>query len=433
VGRRAGATALARRLIDGGLAHPVPPRRVPTGLTVSVVIPVRDRPRGLGATLDALDAHPALHEVVVVDDGSLDPAGTLSAAAAPARGVIRVVRRETPGGPAAARNTGWRATTGDVVAFLDADCVPAAGWLDPLLHHLRDPAVAAVAPRVVPVVPPGTPGWLACYETRRSPLDLGPDPASVRPGGPVPYVPTAALLVRRCVLADLGGFDESMAVGEDVDLIWRLVAAGGRIRYEPGAQVAHPVRPDVRRWLRQRYSYGSSATPLADRHGATVSPLQMSPWRALAWLIGVTVSPLAGAGALAASTAVLVGRHRSRAPVAILLSQSLWNHVRAGRAVAEATRKVWWPLVAAGAIRSHRARRVALAATLPLMAEWMLGRPRPSLGPLRWVGLRVVDDAAYGAGVWSGAVKARRVGALLPRRTAREFKGSSPASMSLRS
>jgi mycofactocin system glycosyltransferase len=285
----------------------------------------------------------------------------------------------------------------------------------------------------VPLVPPGTPNWLARYEALRSPLDLGPQPAAVRPGSPVPYVPTATLLVRRSALDDLGGFDESMAVGEDVDLVWRLVAAGWRIRYEPRSQVAHPVRPDTKGWLAQRYAYGTSAAPLAARHGAAVSPLQMSPWRALAWLIGVTVSPLAGAGALAASTAVLVGRHRARAPVAILLRQSLRNHVRAGRAAAEATRRAWWPLVAVAAIRSHRARRVALASTLPLMAEWMLGRPRPSLGPLRWVGLRVVDDAAYGAGVWSGAVKARRVGALLPRRTARGFKGSSPASMSLRS
>jgi mycofactocin system glycosyltransferase len=416
VGRRAGAVSLARRLFDAGLAHPVPRPRVPTGTTVSVVIPVRDRPAGLAATLDALGGHPAVTEVVVVDDASLDPAATVATVAATAQGMIRVVRRATRGGPAGARNTGWRAATGDVVAFLDADCVPAPGWLDPLLGQLRDPTVTAVAPRVVALIPPGTPNWLARYEARRSPLDLGGRPAPVRPGSAAPYVPTAALLVRRCALVDLGGFDEAMAVGEDVDLIWRLSAAGERIRYEPRSQVAHPVRPGLRPWLGQRYAYGTSATPLADRHGAAVSPLQMSPWRAVAWVAGVAFSPLAGVAALAASTAVLVVRRRAEVPAGVLLRSSLSSHLRTARATAEATRKVWWPLVGLAAVRSPRARRVALAAVLPLVAEWMLGRPRPPLGPLRWVGLRTVDDAAYGAGVWSGVLRSRRAGALLPRR-----------------
>ena len=73
--------------------------------------------------------------------------------------------------------------------------------------------------------------------------------ARARPGSRpltrVAYVPTAALVVRRAALG--GGFDETMRYGEDVDLVWRLVEAGHRVRYEPAVQVAHTAPAVVAR------------------------------------------------------------------------------------------------------------------------------------------------------------------------------------------
>ena len=405
------AQRLARRLLDAGMAHPrlagVVPRFV--AADVAVVIPVLDRAAGLARTLDQL-GH--VGEVVVVDDGSSDPEA-IAATVARAGSDARLVRHDASRGPAAARNTGWRAATAAVVAFVDADVEPEAGWLPALLAHLSDPAVAAVAPRVAPLPSFTTPAWLAAYEQVRSPLDLGPDEATVRPGSRVPYVPTAALLVRRDALAAAGGFDEAMPHGEDVDLVWRLAAVGSTVRYEPRAMVRHPVRPGLPAWLRQRYDYGSSAAPLAVRHHGAVAPLTVSGWSAAAWGLVAAGAPAAGVALAAASTAALAPklanlRHPWREAVRLAGLGNLY----AGRQVADALRRAWFPLAVPLAL--HRRSRPALAAALvvPALIERIERRPR--LDVLRWTGLRLADDLAYGAGLWAGSVAARTTAALRP-------------------
>ena len=125
----------------------------------------------------------------------------------------------------------------------------------------------------------------------------------MRPGSPVPYVPTAALVVRRAALEELGGFDEALSVGEDVDFVWRLVAAGWTVRYEPRAVVRHPIRPGWSAWLKQRYRYGTSAAPLARRHDEAVAPAVMSPWTAGAWALVAAGQPVLGAAVAGSSIA----------------------------------------------------------------------------------------------------------------------------------
>jgi len=186
VSRSKGAQSLARRLLDAGLAHPRPPVTDSTP-EVAVVIPVRNDAEGLAATLTALSDSAA---IVVVDDASADanaasPGGT--------RPGTTLLRRSVRGGPAAARNDGWRATGAPFVAFVDANCEPESGWLDVLLPHFADPQVAAVAPRILPPPDTGNSGALSAYEAVVSPLDLGAMEAIVRPGSLVSYVPTAAL------------------------------------------------------------------------------------------------------------------------------------------------------------------------------------------------------------------------------------------------
>src|SRR5438067_2119395 len=269
---------------------------------VAVVIPVRNDAGGLAATLATLGSGPAV--VVVVDDGSLEP-GLVAGVCSPHGATL--VRRAVPGGPGAARNCGWRATAGELVAFVDANCEPDPGWLDRVLRHFADPQVAAVAPRIAAVADAAAPGWLANYEAVSSPLDVGRREASVRPRSSVAYVPTAALVVRRSALEAVGGFDEALSVCEDVDFVWRLVAGGWTVRYEPRAAVRHPMRPTATAWLAQRYRYGTSAAALAARHGAAVAPAVVAPWTAAAWALLAAGHPLAGAAAAAYSVAALAG------------------------------------------------------------------------------------------------------------------------------
>ncbi|MFF4354971.1 mycofactocin biosynthesis glycosyltransferase MftF [Streptomyces sp. NPDC001530] len=386
---------LAARLVGAGVAHPRHTNARHRAEDVTVVVPVRDHAAALGRLLSALGP---VAKVVVVDDGSEVPLAGAT------------VRHDVALGPAAARNSGWRTVSTDLVAFLDADVQPEPGWLEPLLGHFEDPDVAAVAPRVRSR--PG-PTLLERYERTRSSLDLGDTPAPVRPGGRVGYVPSAALVVRASALREHGGFDERMQFGEDVDLVWRLAAAGRQVRYEPAAVVRHDPRPTWRAWARQRFDYGTSAAPLAIRHGKAVAPVKVSVWSAVSWAALAAGRPVTGLG-VAAVTASLLPRKLAPAgvPASVSLELALRGHAGAGRLLADAVTRSWWPAAVPVLAARRRGRWLLAAAYGSYVREWYVRRP--PVDPGRWVALRVADDMAYGAGVWWGALRHRTTAPLRP-------------------
>ena len=406
---------LAARLLDAGLAHPEPRPGSTPAREVTVVVPVKDRTAGLDRLLAALRADPGTAgcPVVVVDDGSADPGAVAAVARA---GGAELVRHARARGPAAARNAGLRRAATVAVAFVDSDCVPAAGWLDRLAGYLADPRLALVAPRIT-ALPHPVPGWVGRYEATASALDMGARPAPVAPRSAVSYVPSAALLARRSALGD--GFDESMPVAEDVDLVWRLVAAGWRVRYEPGAEVAHDHRTDPGEWLRRRAFYGTGAALLAQRHGSAVAPVVISPWSAAAWVLalaGGRAGPPAAAAVLATAAARLARRLTApglRPPVGLAAGLVLRGTATSGRTLARAVTRHHWPLALALSLVSRRARRLtlAVAATDAAAAWWP---HRSSIGPLAFAAGRRLEDLGYGAGLWRGALRARDARALLP-------------------
>jgi mycofactocin glycosyltransferase len=434
------ARALARRLLDAGIAHPDWGDRAggdgsPGVDDVTVVIPVRDRQAELARCLGGLRGVP---NVVVVDDGSADPAGI---AAIGAEHGARVVHRAVNGGPGAARNTGLAMAPTELVAFLDSDCVPAAGWLDRLLPHFGDPAVGAVAPRIVPHEV-GT-SWLARYEGASSTLDMGARPSIVRPGARVSYVPGAALVVRKAAAG--AGFAAGMYVGEDVDFVWRMCAAGWRIRYEPAAVMGHDHRVRLRAWFSRRREYGTSAAALEQLHPGAVRPLYASWWTAGAWAAALSGRPVTAATVTGAATALLARRLSrvtgERWPVPATAAQAsapaaasqadnskkranatAWalagrlaagGTVAAARPLGSALSRTWWPVAIPAAVAVPRLRLPVAALMLaPPLLDWA-GR-RPPLGPARYVAARLLDDAAYSLGVWQGCLGRRTVRPLLP-------------------
>jgi len=413
--RSAATAALADRLVRSGMAHPrpAPPGTRDddaTGPDVTVVVPVLDRADALDRCLAALGTG---HPVVVVDDGSRDPARVESVCRAHG---ARVVRRERNGGPGAARNDSLDSVDSELIAFVDSDCTVLPGWIDDLAWLFEDQAIAAVAPRVVPC-PPGADGTRRAIDrflAAHSPLDLGPHEGEVGPRRAVPYVPTAALLVRRRALAGVGGFATGLRVGEDVDLVWRLVGAGWRVRYVPSVTVEHA---EPRRWrdlLARRFRYGTSAGPLAVRHPGRLAPVELRPWPTVAALAAVAGRPRTAIGAVAVSALLL---SRSVRPLGIPSSQAwTWSVQGAGWTVVgigRAATMLAAPLLVVAAARGRRGARAALALTLaPPIVDWV--RRRPDLDLPRWVTASVADDLAYGAGVWTGCVRARSFGPLRP-------------------
>jgi mycofactocin system glycosyltransferase len=388
--------ALARRLTDGGLAHPRPPAptRPPD---VTVVIPVRDRAAMLDRCLTAVGR---VVPVVVVDDGSVDPTGV---AAVVAEHGATTVRRAVNGGPAAARNSGLAHVHTGLIAFLDSDCVVPPGWLEALAAHFADPLVAAVAPRIVGVA---APAWAGRYAAVSGGLDLGEREARVVPGTRVGYVPTAALLVRRAALTGTDPFDARLRYGEDVDLVWRLHAAGWRIRYDPTVQVRHHEPRTWRQLLTRRFHYGTSAGPLARRHPTAMAPLVLRPWPtvAVAGLLarrpGVAAFGLAATALERAVTSRRLGLPITGTPAAALtdVRQTWLGFGRCGTQFAA-------PLLATAlAVPGHRMAAASLLFGPPLLT-W--AARRTALDPTRYALGAVADDIAYGAGVLVGCVRAR--------------------------
>ena len=76
-----------------------------------------------------------------------------------------------------------------------------------------------------------------------------------------------------------------MQSGEDVDLCWRLIEAGARLRYEPIALVAHDHRTELRDWIARKAFYGGSAAPLSVRHPDKTAPVVISGWALMAWIL----------------------------------------------------------------------------------------------------------------------------------------------------
>lgn len=232
-------------------AIPVPvPRESADLLRISVVIPTCRRPDLLCRCLAAVFAQrmvPGSFEIIVVDDGHTDD--TLAAVEAfRARGqgpVLRFIRPRQGRGPAVARNAGWRAAYGKVIAFTDDDTVPHPDWL---AHGER-----ALVPGLVAL----------CGRVAVPPLQVSRDRKAYRPtdhelmtrGLEMAEFVTANAFVRRSALLTVGGFDERFqrAWREDSDLQFRLLRDAGPVGRTRDAVVLHPVRAE--RWgvcLRQQ-------------------------------------------------------------------------------------------------------------------------------------------------------------------------------------
>lgn len=381
-----GRSILTDRLLEAGAIHPLPDRSDARLDDVTVVVPAH---RTVSSQLAAIVVGcRGVRRVIVVDDGSQPPIGALAGA--------DVVRIERNAGPAAARNAGLAEAATPFVAFVDVDVTVHAGWLEPLLAHFGDERVGLVAPRIVSRP---TNDAIGRYERRRSPLDLGDAPARVAAGTRVSYVPAAALVVRTDAIRELGGFDVTMRFGEDVDAVWRMVDRGWQCRYEPAVRVEHEPRRSWGALIWQRIGYGSSAAALARRHPGAVAPVRISGWTAAVWAL-VALGRWRAALLLGGGTALALVRKLPDVPASASLRLAGLGHIHAGGLLADAVRRVWWPvLLPLGAV-SRRARFVAAAAIVPALVD---GGPS-----------RLVDDVAYGVGVWRGVIAQRSPAALLP-------------------
>ena len=203
-------------------------------MAVAVIVPVYGPAPYLEEALQGvLGQDPPPGEVVVVDDASTEPVRLPP----PAAERCTLVRRSDRGGPAAARDAGLEASSGELVALADADDVWEPGKLAVQAAALRSNGDVAVCfGRAVVVDADGAPTGERWEELRPGPLE----PAELVPllfeRNPIP---ASSAVVRRGALEAAGGFAGSVELGSDWELWLRLAGRGERFLFEPRAAIGY--------------------------------------------------------------------------------------------------------------------------------------------------------------------------------------------------
>ena len=221
----------------------------------SVVVPVRNAEATITEcvrSLLELRGDPA-PELVVVDNGSTD--GTREALRA--FGDRIVVLHEARRGAAAARNAGISASRGELIAFTDADCIVEPDWLAELASALDDPRVGVAGGTILATRDANQVELFGeSVHDHRSAIDV------YRP----PYAITMSWASPRRVLEQVGGFDEGFLRCQDVDLSFRIVQAGYRLAFVPGAVVRHHNESTLGGLFREGFTHGFHGVKARKRH-----------------------------------------------------------------------------------------------------------------------------------------------------------------------
>ncbi len=205
------------------------------------------------------------YEVIVVDDGSTDGTEEMVRREFPQ---VRYLRQEPNRGPAAARNRGIEAATGEIVAFTDDDCLVPPDFLARLAEGYRHyPEVAGVGGYLEAPPEVLAHNLLARYERWVSRHDYGVGPREYVGGMECPAGGTNSVSYRRRVLKEVGGFDEGFpfAAGEDADLKYRVAQRGYRLLFIP-VKVTHLQPYEWHRFIRQQKMRGRGAAYFEQKH-----------------------------------------------------------------------------------------------------------------------------------------------------------------------
>lgn len=246
---------------------------------ISIIIPVRDQADDLAECLHSLvnvDYPKDRLEIIVVDDGSRKKAATDITSPD-----IRIIRQEKSLGPATCRNIGAENARGDILAFIDADCMAGKNWLKEIVPFFQVVEVGAVGGYVEGYY---RKSLLDRYEAIASSLNMGERIIIESKSTSGFYVPTANMLVDREAFKNAGSFQAGLYIGEDVDFCWRLKNLGLWLLYVPLGKVAHKHRNRLDRMLKRRLEYGTSEAGLYRAHRDKKKTFSVSIYSGLSFL-----------------------------------------------------------------------------------------------------------------------------------------------------
>ena len=208
------------------------------------MVATRDRPQLLASALDALSLALRPQDRLLVVDSASASDGTRLVCLDHGVELLRLDQA----GTSRARNAGVSASSTELIAFTDDDCLPQPGWAAALEAAFTDPAVGVVTGRVLP--------------DREVPAPVSVEASTERRRFTEPVGHGANCCLRRTALLAVGGFDEQLGpgapgrAGEDADLFRRVLAAGWQGAYEPDAVVLHRQWRGRTASVRRSFAYG---------------------------------------------------------------------------------------------------------------------------------------------------------------------------------
>ncbi len=225
-------------------------------LFVSIVIPCLNEEKYIESCIDSIkkQLYGGKYEIIAVDNGSVDNTVKIIRE----KGVILELAQKR--GPAAAKNAGLEKARGDVIVFIDADCVADPEWLGELLGPLQSGDTGCVAGEIIPQEPKTD---IELFLTKKNHLSQ-----FVNVGHSfLPFAATANAAYRKEVFQKVGLFDETLLTGEDADMTWRMqLATGYKLRYAPKAIAFHPQETTLKGLFKQKERHACGAVALYKKY-----------------------------------------------------------------------------------------------------------------------------------------------------------------------
>jgi len=213
---------------------------------VSIVIPAYNASKTISKAINAsLEQTYSLDkiEIIIVDDGSTDTTADIIK-----NFPVKYLSQKNSG-PATARNLGWRSAKGEIILFTDSDCVPGKDWVRKMVAMFEFDDIAAVGGTYGNANPEYIVSLCIHHEIlyRHSTL-----PEYVK------YLGSFNLGVRKKVLEEMNGFDESytIACGEDADLTYRISYKDYKLRFSRDVEVGHHFPTNFLKFLKQQFWRG---------------------------------------------------------------------------------------------------------------------------------------------------------------------------------
>jgi len=232
--------------------------------SLSVIIPVYNDPQGVQDTVEAIlnSQFAGKLEILIVDNNSTDNTREVARSYADTHDCVRLLREDDIQSSYAARNTGIKHATGDILIFVDADITVDSDWLETVATEIEGHDYLTYDVEVY--LPEGEDTIVGRHNAQTEfPIEEFAKNRDFGGGG--------CIAVRREVFEDIGLFDYRLISGGDVEFGNRVVNSGREIHFTPNARVYHPARTSLKSKIKQQIRIGRGFCQLQryypDRYG----------------------------------------------------------------------------------------------------------------------------------------------------------------------